>query len=68
MITKVINEFGKEINFEVAVELMDDELREEIAATGDYDNDSQGFFMAYCEAHERKFGEEFELAKENPQY
>lgn len=63
--TIITNEFGVEINFDAAVNLMDDDIREmlheEIAPCTD-----QEFFDAYCKAHEDKFGEEWELAKENP--
>ena len=64
---KVVNEYGVEIYFEVAVSMMDDEIREELH------NDlspctEQEFFDAYCKAHEDRFGEEFELAKKNPCY
>lgn len=63
--TTITNEFGVEINFDAAVNLMDDEIREmlheEIAPCTE-----QEFFDAYCKAHEDRFGEEWELAKENP--
>lgn len=63
--TTIKNEFGVEINFDAAVNCMDDEIREmlheEIAPCTD-----QEFFDAYCKAHEDKFDEEWELAKENP--
>lgn len=61
----VINKNGTEINYEAAVALMDDEIREqlhnELAPCED-----QEFFSAYEKAHEEKFGEEWELSKENP--
>ena len=64
---KVINQNGAEIDFEVAVSLMDDEIREdlnrELAPCTE-----QEFFEAYEKAHEAKFCEEWELAKENPCY
>ena len=59
----ITNKFGTEINVDAAVSLMDDELREQIAGTVDTD---QEFFDAYCAAHEKKFCEPFECAKENP--
>lgn len=63
----VVNEYGVEIDFDTAVNLMDDELRERISSelapcTG------QEFFDAYCQAHEEKYGEPWELAKANPVY
>lgn len=64
---KVINMNGTEINYEVAVELMDDEIREDLhfklAPCTDQD-----FFTAYEKAHAEKYGEEWELSKENPCY
>ena len=64
---KVINMNGTEINYEAAVELMDDEIREslhfEIAPCTE-----QEFFTAYEKAHAEKYGEEWELSKENPCY
>lgn len=63
----VINMNGTEINFEAAVELMDDEIREdlnfELAPCTE-----QEFFSAYEKAHAEKYGEEWELSKENPCY
>lgn len=63
----VMNEFGVEIDFDNAVNLMDDELRErlsdELAPCP-----NQEFFDAYCEAHEEKYGEPWEFAKINPVY
>ena len=64
---KVINMNGTEINYESAVELMDDEICEslnfEIAPCTE-----QEFFTAYEKAHAEKYGEEWELSKENPCY
>ena len=64
---KVINMNGTEINYESAVELMDDGICEslnfEIASCTD-----QEFFTAYEKAHAEKYGEEWELSKENPCY
>jgi len=63
----VTNEYGKEIDFDVAVQLMDDELREELHAALAPCTD-QEFFDAYAKAFEEKFGEIWELAKANPVY
>lgn len=64
---KVINMNGTEINYEAAVMLMDEEIREslsfEIAPCTE-----QEFFAAYENAHAEKYGEEWELSKENPCY
>ena len=62
---KVININGTEINFEAAAVMMDDEIRESICGTVDTE---QEFFTAYEKAHAEKYGEEWELSKENPCY
>jgi len=56
-----VNEYGKEINYAVAENLMDDDLREEI-------HRELAPCSEYAKRHEEKFGEVWELAKENPQY
>lgn len=61
---KVTNREGVQIDFDAAVLLMDDDLREELAADG-YETE-QEFFTAYETAHEDKFGEEWELSKAHP--
>lgn len=64
---EVINMFGTKIDYEAAVMLMDDEIREslhfELAPCTE-----QEFFNAYENAHAEKYGEEWELSKENPCY
>ena len=64
---EVINMNGTEINYKEAVMLMDDEIREslhfELAPCTE-----QEFFNAYEKAHAEKYGEEWELSKENPCY
>ena len=64
---KVINMNGTEINYEAAVELMDDEICEslnfELAPCTE-----QEFFTAYEKAHAEKYGKEWELSKDNPCY
>ena len=62
---KVINMNGTEINYEAAVELMDDEIRESICGTVDSE---QEFFTAYEKEHAKKYGEGWELSKGNPCY
>lgn len=61
----VINKNGTEINYEAAVALMDDEIREqlhnELAPCED-----QEFFSAYEKAHEEKFGESGSSPKKTP--
>ena len=63
----VKNNYGVEIEWSTAVNLMDDDLREELNAELAPCTE-QEFFEAYEKAHENKFGEEWELAKENPCY
>ena len=54
----VLNDNGNWVNYEDAVFYMDDDLREEIHDELAPCND-QAFFDAYCERHEKKFGEVF---------
>ena len=61
----VINTNGTTIDFETAVYMMDDELRESIHAALSPCTE-QEFFTAYEKAHAEKYGEEWELSKENP--
>lgn len=62
---KVKNDYGIEFDFDFAVSMMDDEIREklhnEIAPCSE-----QEFFDAYAAEHEKVFCEEWELAKKNP--
>lgn len=64
---KVFNPYGVEIDFNAAVNMMDDELRErvhaELSDILDTECAEQVFFNAYCNHHMLKFGEEWELAK-----
>lgn len=65
--TIVKNSWDVEINFDSAVAMMDDEIREEIARELAPCTE-QEFFDAYSKAHEDKYGEEWELAKRSPCY
>lgn len=64
---KVKNEYGTEVFFNAAMMLMDDELVSFLEPILGFEPE-QEFFDAYCEAHLEKYGEPFELAKENPCY
>lgn len=64
----ITNRYGVIIDFDTAANLMDDDTREAIHATGNYDDDPQGFFDAYAAAHLDKFGQSWELDKPNPVY
>lgn len=63
----VINQYGVEIDYEVAEGLMDDDLREFIAYNV-WTESNQEFFDLYCTHHLNKFGCEFELNTATPQY
>jgi len=62
--TYVVNTSGYELDFDAAVMLMDDEIREELHNEG-FDTE-QEFFTAYEQVHAERFGEEWELSKSNP--
>ena len=47
-----------QVDFEAAVNLMDDDIREALHQSIAPCTE-QEFFDAYCEAHEEKYGEEF---------
>lgn len=63
----VVNEYGVTIDYEIAENLMDSDLREKIAYDLQLTSD-QEFFNIYCKEHEKVFGEEWELSKANPCY
>lgn len=47
--------------FDAAVALMDDEIREEIHASGKFDGDKAGFLQEYCKRHKEKYGTDFAI-------
>lgn len=51
---------GYEVDFDVVVNMMDDEIREELHNKLATCTD-QEFVDAYIEAHEAKYGEQFEI-------
>lgn len=59
VLESLINEDGSVKNWESIVNLMDDEIREDIASAG-YDTEAE-FLEAYCAAHMEKYGEEFSI-------
>lgn len=63
--TMVINSYGVQIDYDAAVELMDDEIREDVAADLAPCTE-QEFFAEYSKRHAEKYGEEWELDKSNP--
>lgn len=62
----VINNDCISIDFDLAVSLMDDEIREDVHEKFSPCS-KQKFFEQYYLAHKVKYGEIFELAKANPQ-
>ncbi len=58
-------ETGASVDFAAAVELMDDELREELSRDLAPCSE-QDFLQAYAAAHLAKYGQEWEPAKDNP--
>lgn len=63
----VTNQYGIEIDFYVAVSLMDEEILENLVELISPCTD-QEFFEAYCSEHEIKYGCEWVLDTENPVY
>ena len=65
--TNVINKNGHELDFNAAVDYMDDEIREalhsDMAPCGE-----QEFLSAYEKAHEAKFNEDWFLSSSNPSW
>ena len=61
---EIMNKNGCSLDINAALELMDDEIRESLHAEG-FETE-QELFTAYEEAHEAKYGEEWELSKANP--
>lgn len=56
----IIDQDGEEIGYATAVNLMDDEIREELHAEMAPCTDQQ-FFDAYIERHYAKYGEDFTI-------
>ena len=61
----VLDENGEAVDYEAAVNLMDDDLREELhSELAPCSN--QEFFNAYAKAHKERFGEDFAPAVGKP--
>ena len=60
------NQYNVTIDFDVAVNMMDDEIREQLHAEGI--DTEQEFFDRYAAAHLDKFGAPWELDKPRPVY
>ena len=57
----VYDDGGNVIDYDTAVYLMDDDIREEIHREGKFDGDKQGFFNEYCKRHREKYNEDFTI-------
>lgn len=62
---KVTNEWGTEFDYEVAINFMEDELREKLHMRLAPCTE-QEFFDAYAKAYEKKYGEKWVLSSPNP--
>lgn len=67
----VVNEWDYEIDYDAAVNIMDDEVREQVHMNFDFTDEpdevlAQRFFDQYAKAHEEKFGEPWVLTWSNP--
>jgi uncharacterized glyoxalase superfamily protein PhnB len=62
----ICNQYNVSIDFDTAVNMMDDDIREQLHAAGI--DSEQEFFDAYAAAHMDKFGEPWELDKPHPVY
>lgn len=63
--SEVTNINGAVVDYEAAVNLMDDDIREELHNSQEWQSE-QEFFTAYEKAHAEKYGEEWEISKANP--
>lgn len=52
---------GQEVDFDACVNLMDDEIREELHREYVGEVTEQELLDLYCEAHYKKYGQEFEI-------
>jgi len=65
MMTQITNQAGTEIDYDAAVNLMDDDIREELHnELAPCSNEE--FFKTYCARHRERHDEEFEPNKRNP--
>lgn len=62
---EVKNMNGITLDYDQAANLMDDDIRETLH-TMMAPCSEQEFFSAYEKAHQKKYGKEWELSKENP--
>lgn len=60
----VVDWYGREIDFESAVALMDDDIRDELVKEELEPFTEQRFFNAYLEQHYADYGEEFTILLE----
>lgn len=64
----VKNQYGENVDFEVANNLMDEDICEDLNRDADACESNQAFYDAYCKAHKERFGEEFVTDQKNGQY
>lgn len=63
----VVNQYGIEIPYNVAEQMMDTDIREDLHLSFDRETE-QEFFDEYCKLHAERLGEEFILDTKNPQF
>lgn len=61
VLESMIQEDGSVENWESIVNLMDDEIREQIASDWGGAINEEEFLMLYCDEHLTKYGEEFAI-------
>ena len=61
VLESMIREDGSVKNWESIVNLMDDEIREQIASDWGGTINEEEFLMLYCDEHLEKYGEEFAI-------
>lgn len=52
--------YGREVDYDAAVNLMDDEIRERLHSNPELETE-QAFLDAYCIEHERAFRDDFKI-------
>ena len=65
---RYINSEGCEMDWQAAVNLMDEEIRDRISRDTLEGLSVHEYFETYARLHEEKFGEIFELTKGNPTF
>ena len=55
-----VNGYDRKVDFDACVNMMDDDLREQVHCELAPCTD-QAFLDRYCQLHEKKYGEEFQI-------